>query len=72
YGYYGPANISQDLARRLYAEAARALGGPDVREKLARSGNEYVMSLPEEFTAFIRAEIAKWTKLVKETNIRIE
>jgi tripartite-type tricarboxylate transporter receptor subunit TctC len=72
YGYYAPANISQDLARRLYAEAARALGAPDVREKLARSGNEYVMSLPDEFTAFIRTEIAKWTKLVKETNIRIE
>jgi tripartite-type tricarboxylate transporter receptor subunit TctC len=30
------------------------------------------MSSPEEFTAFLRGEIAKWTKLVKETNIRIE
>jgi tripartite-type tricarboxylate transporter receptor subunit TctC len=72
YGYYAPANISQDLLRRLYAEATRALGAPEVREKLARSGNEYVMSSPEKFTAFLRGEIAKWTKLVKETNIRIE
>jgi tripartite-type tricarboxylate transporter receptor subunit TctC len=72
YGYYAPANISQDLLRRLYADATRVLGAPEVREKLARSGNEYVMSSPEEFTAFLRGEIAKWTKLVKETNIRIE
>jgi len=43
-----------------------------VRERLAKSGNEYVMSPPEEFVAFIRAEIAKWTKVVKEAGIRIE
>jgi tripartite-type tricarboxylate transporter receptor subunit TctC len=43
-----------------------------VKEKLARSGTEYVMSSPEEFIAFLRTEIAKWTKLVKDSNIRIE
>ena len=53
-------------------EATRALGAPDVRERLAQSGNEYVMSPPEEFTGFICAEIAKWTKVVREANLRIE
>ena len=72
YGFYAPAGTSQELVRRLYTEATRALGAPDVKEKLARSGNEYVMSPPDEFVAFLRAEIAKWTKLVKESNIRIE
>lgn len=72
YGFYAPAGASPALVRRLYNEATRALGAPDVREKLARSGNEYVMSTPEEFTGFIRAEIAKWTKVVREANIRIE
>jgi tripartite-type tricarboxylate transporter receptor subunit TctC len=72
YGFYAPAGASPELVRRLYNEAARALGAPDVKERLARSGNEYVMSPPEEFTGFIRAEIAKWTKVVREANLRIE
>lgn len=72
YGFYAPAGASPELVHRLYTEAMRALGAPDVKERLARSGNEYVMSPPEEFTGFIRAEIAKWTKVVREANIRIE
>ena len=72
YGFYATGGTSQEIVRRLYNESVRALGAPDVKERLAKSGNEYVMSPPEEFTAFIRAEIAKWTKVVKEANIRIE
>jgi hypothetical protein len=41
-------------------------------ERLAKAGNEYVMSTPEEFIVFLRAEIAKWTKVVKEANLKIE
>jgi tripartite-type tricarboxylate transporter receptor subunit TctC len=72
YGFYGPAGVSPDLVRRLYTESVRALGAADVKERLAKSGNEYVMSAPEEFVAFLRGEIAKWTKVVKEANIRID
>ena len=72
YGLYAPAGTSADLVRRLYTEATRALSAPDVKDKLAKGGNEYVMSPPEEFAPFVRAEIAKWSKLVKEANIRIE
>jgi len=39
---------------------------------LEKSGNEYVMSTPEEFVIFLRGEIAKWTKVVREANLRIE
>lgn len=72
YGFYATGGTAPDIVRRLYNESVRALGAPDVRERLAKSGNEYVMSTPEEFVAFIRAEIAKWTKVVKEANLRIE
>jgi tripartite-type tricarboxylate transporter receptor subunit TctC len=72
YGFYGPAGTSPELVRRLYNESVRALGAPDVKERLAKSGNEYVMSTPEEFVAFLRGEIAKWSKVVKEANIKIE
>jgi tripartite-type tricarboxylate transporter receptor subunit TctC len=70
YGLYAPASAPPELVRRIHAEATRALGSPDVKEKLAKAGNEYVMSSPEEFGAFLRAEMAKWAKVVKEANIR--
>lgn len=72
YGFYGPAGLSADLVRRLHSEATRALGAPDVKEKLAKSGNEYVMSAPDEFVTFLRGEIAKWSRVVREAKIRIE
>ena len=72
YGFYAPGGTPPELVRRLQAEATRALGAPEVRERLARAGNDYVMSTPEEFGVFLRTEIAKWTKVVKEANIRIE
>ncbi|MBI4207803.1 MAG: tripartite tricarboxylate transporter substrate binding protein [Betaproteobacteria bacterium] len=72
YGFYAPGGTSADLIRRLHAEAGRALNSADVKEKLVRTGNEPVVSSPEEFVAFMRGEIAKWAKVVKQANIRVE
>jgi tripartite-type tricarboxylate transporter receptor subunit TctC len=72
YGMYAPAGTSPELVRRIHAESVRGLGAPDVKERLARAGNDYVMSPPEEFVVFLRAEVAKWTKLVKEANLKFE
>jgi tripartite-type tricarboxylate transporter receptor subunit TctC len=71
-GLCAPAGLPPELVRRIHAEAARALGTPDVKDMLARSEVEPVMSSPEEFGGFLRAEIAKWTKVVRESGIRIE
>jgi len=70
YGFYAPGGASPDLVRRLHGDATRALGAPEIRERLAKAGNDYVMSTPEEFAAFIRAEIAKWSKVVKEAGLK--
>jgi tripartite-type tricarboxylate transporter receptor subunit TctC len=72
YGFYAPGGTAPDIVRRLYNESVRALGAPDVRERLAKSGNDYVMSPPEEFSTFLRAEIAKWSKVVKEAGLPAE
>jgi len=71
-GFYAPAGTSADIVRRLNAETGRALNSPDVKEKLAKTGNEPDVSSPEEFAAFVRAEISKWTKVVKESKLRID
>jgi tripartite-type tricarboxylate transporter receptor subunit TctC len=72
YGFYATGGTAPETVRRLYNESARALGAPDIRERLAKSGNEYVMSAPEEFAAFLRVEIAKWSKVVKDAGLQAE
>lgn len=70
YGFYAPAGTSPDIVRRLHAEAVRALNSPDVKEKLMKTGNEPVVSSPEAFAAFLRAEIDKWAKVIKDSGLK--
>lgn len=72
YGFYGPAGMSPELVRRIYAESLKALSGPEVKEKLTKAGNDYVMSPPEEFVAFLKSEMAKWGKVVRAANIKFD
>ncbi len=72
YGFYGPPAMPADLVRRIHAESARALNSADVKDRLERAGNELVMSTPEEFVTFLRAEIAKWARVVKESKMRMD
>ena len=66
HGFYAPAGTPAAIVQRLYQESRRALRSPDAKELLAKSGNEPVVSSPEQFAAFLRSEIAKWTKLAQE------
>jgi tripartite-type tricarboxylate transporter receptor subunit TctC len=72
YGVLAPAGTPREIVGRLHAEIAKALRAGDVRERLAADGAEPVGSSPEEFGAFIRAEIAKWAKVAKAAGIRPE
>ena len=69
YGFYAPAGTSMEIVRRLQAAARRGLHTPDAKQTLATAGNEPVVTTPEEFAAFLRAEIAKWAKVIKENNL---
>jgi tripartite-type tricarboxylate transporter receptor subunit TctC len=69
YGFYAPAGASTEIVHRLQTEARRGLNSPDVKEKLAKAGNVPVVSSPEEFVAFMRTEISKWAKVIKEEGI---
>jgi tripartite-type tricarboxylate transporter receptor subunit TctC len=72
YGFYAPAGTPAPLIRRLHEEAKRGLNSPDLRDKLLQAGNEPVVSSPEEFAAFMRVEIAKWAKVIKQADIKDE
>lgn len=45
---------------------------PDIKERLAKDGTEVVAGSPQEFDAYIRAEIMKWAKVVKSAGIQPE
>ncbi len=71
-GLLAPAGTSREIISKLHKEVAAILRSPEARERLARDGNEVVAGSPEEFAAFIRAEIGKWAKVVKAAGIEPE
>jgi tripartite-type tricarboxylate transporter receptor subunit TctC len=72
YGLLAPAGTPREIIARLNKESAAVLGTPKSRELLAADGCEAVMSSPEEFAAYIKAETTKWAKVVKDARIRQE
>jgi tripartite-type tricarboxylate transporter receptor subunit TctC len=70
YGMFLPARTPRPIADRLAAELARTAQSPDVMKRLAADGTETVGSTPEEFTALLKAETARWSRVVKETGIK--
>jgi tripartite-type tricarboxylate transporter receptor subunit TctC len=67
-----PAGTSQAVVKRLHAESARILARPEVKERIAGLGYEILASSPAELAAQIRAEVAKWRRVVKEAGIKVE
>jgi tripartite-type tricarboxylate transporter receptor subunit TctC len=71
YGVIGPANMPQPLVKRLHEELVKALNLPDVRSRIEGDGSQPVGSSPEEFRAFMHADLDKWAKLVKESGAKL-
>jgi tripartite-type tricarboxylate transporter receptor subunit TctC len=72
YGVLLPARTPKPILDRLHQEVVAALQLPDVRTRLTREGGDIVASTPDEFGAYIKSEIAKWTKVVKAADIRVD
>jgi tripartite-type tricarboxylate transporter receptor subunit TctC len=65
-----PAKVPAPIVAKLNAEINAILSVDDMRAKLATEGAEPVLMSPDAFNAFIRSEIAKFRKTVKERNIK--
>jgi tripartite-type tricarboxylate transporter receptor subunit TctC len=72
WGLVAPAAVSREIIARLAAETVKVLRQPDLRDRLAHVGAEPGGNTPEQFGAFMRDEAAKYAKVVKAANIRIE
>lgn len=64
-----PARTPPAILARLHGELQGVLAAPDVREALARQGAEPASSSPEQFAAYIAAELARWARVVKAAKI---
>ena len=67
-----PAATPAEVRNRLHAEVVKILRAPDIKEKLLAMGAEPVGSSQEQFGAFIKSETAKWTKVIRDGNIKGE
>jgi tripartite-type tricarboxylate transporter receptor subunit TctC len=71
-GVLAPAGTPSAAVATLSQALNAALAQPDVKERFAAAGLDTASSTPAEFAAFIRTEIAKWGKVAKEANIRVD
>ena len=72
FGLLLPARTPRDIVALLNREILKILRMPDVRERLAAQGAEAVGNTPEEYAASLKADLARWAKVVKTANIRAE
>jgi tripartite-type tricarboxylate transporter receptor subunit TctC len=72
YGVLAPANTPRDIIAKLHAATVRALQDPATKQRLISDGSEPVGNTPEEFAAVIRADLKKWSKVVKDAGIKLD
>ena len=72
YGILLPAKTPRAILDRLSRESVKVLNSPVIKEQLFRQGLDASPSTPQEFSAYIKSEMAKWAKVVQAANIRID
>ena len=71
-GYFAPAGTPRDVLIRLQSEIAKSLRLPDVQDALKASGQDTVASTADEFAAYFRSELAKWSKVARQSGATVD
>ena len=71
-GFVAPGATPKETVARIAAEITAVLAQKDLRERFALLSAELVGGPPEQFEAFLRAEAARWSKVIRERNIKSE
>lgn len=72
YGLWGPKNMPPELVAKIQQHAAKVLAEPEVKKRLGILGFEAKSSTPDEFAKFIDKEMATYSKIIKDANIKTE
>ena len=72
FGLLATGGTPPEIVSRLHQETVQSLGIPHVRDQIAKLGMEIVGSTPEQFGTFLREENARWSKVVRDLNLKAE
>lgn len=72
YGVVGPANLPAPIVQKLNTELNKVLALPDFSEKMTSEAMTLIPMSPQQFTTYIKEDIARWAKVAKERNIELE
>jgi tripartite-type tricarboxylate transporter receptor subunit TctC len=72
HGLVAPAHTPKDVIEALHRATVEGLKDPETQKRLADLGVEIAASSPEEFAAYIRSEIPKWTAVVKAAGVHLD
>jgi len=71
YGLITSARTPPAIVKKLHVGVVDALKAPEVAQRLTADGSDIVATTPEEFTAYMKSDIAKWRKLIREANLTL-
>lgn len=71
-GFVAPAKTPRPIIMKLNAEFAKVMSDPAIKQRLSESGFELQTSTPDEFSAYLKSEIAKWRKVIRESKISLD
>jgi tripartite-type tricarboxylate transporter receptor subunit TctC len=72
FGLLAPANVPAAIVEQLSGEIGKTMALPAIRERALQDGATPVGNTPAQFDRFVRDEIAKWTKIIRDAGIRLE
>ena len=72
YGVLAPANTPAAVVSRLHREISKIVQLPDIRERWMALGTEPLHNTPEQYAAYLKADVGKWAKVVREANVKID
>ena len=70
WGFFAPAGTPKPILDRMHAELVKVLKNPEARDKLSAQGMDVLASSPTELAKFLDGEMTKWSKVIKDNNIR--
>jgi tripartite-type tricarboxylate transporter receptor subunit TctC len=70
WGVFAPGKLPPALTKTIYEQLAKAVKAPEVAEKLTAQGMEVTAGTPEQLDAFVRKEMTRWAKVIKDNNIK--
>ena len=72
FGVLAPAGTPREIVQRLNAEMTKILNSADVKERFAKQGVEVQTSSPEQFGDFVKSEVARWAKVIRDAGIKAD